>query len=121
MGKATAKAGGKDNTKGTGKGKNSTVFTGPCWNCGIVGHSMKNCPALNKGFPYKCHNCGLVGHKATQCPNKINEVEDSNKEGAKEPEQETFAVSWGGGVNAVQKIGNPGHAYDGQGFKTVKC
>ena len=59
---------------------------------------MKNCPSLNKGFPYICNICGVVGHKATQCPNKVSEVADEQAKAANEPEQENSAdlISWGG-------------------------
>ena len=66
QGKYGSKGSGKDNSKGGTKGKNSTVFTCNCWTCGAVGHSSKNCPTVNKGFPYKCNNCEIVGHKASQ-------------------------------------------------------
>ena len=92
------------------KGKSNTVFTGNCWTCGAVGHSSKNCPTLNKGFPYKCNNCGIVGHKASQCPKQVNEVEDDNKSSNKEPEQETMAISWGGEAYSVE------HSNRNEGF-----
>ena len=90
QGKQGNKGLGKGNSKGGTKGKNNTIFTGNCWTCGAVGHSSKNCPTLNKGFPYKCNNCGIVGHKASQCPKQVNEVEDDNKSSNKEPEQERW-------------------------------
>ena len=83
LGKYGGKGLGKDNSKGGTKGKNNTVFTGNCWTRGAVGHSSKNCPTLNKGFPYKCNNSGVVGHKASQCPKQVNEVEDETKSSIK--------------------------------------
>ena len=69
---------------------------------------------------------------AAQCPKKINEVGDDKGPERKEPEQETFAVSWGGEAYSLQKVhmadqqvpipkSTYGRTIDNEGFKVVKC
>ena len=47
-GKQGGKSAGKDGGKTGTKGKDGVTFVGSCWNCGLKGHSVKNCPSLNK-------------------------------------------------------------------------
>ena len=101
--KGGSKGGGKDGGKSGGpKGGKAVTFHRDCWNCGLVGHSMKNCPSLNRGFPGKCHNCGIVGHSIANCPKKINEVQDQAEGDSKTDGESCDAVNWGGSAYMVE-------------------
>ena len=66
-GKGKGKAGGKSGlTKRTPAG--DIVFTGKCDECGLIGHSVRNCPSRGKGFGGNCRACGIQGPSARYCP-----------------------------------------------------
>jgi len=57
---------------GKGNGKSAPMFTQPfrfnCKGCGLIGHSMSNCPKMGKGYGGTCTSCGILGHPASLCP-----------------------------------------------------
>ena len=92
-GKGYSKGGykGGDKGKGKGKGKDSgggsvnikrnaagvAIFVGDCHNCGLRGHSSRNCPTAGGQYAHygTCGKCGIYGHKVEVCPKQLEAVE----------------------------------------------
>ena len=53
-----------------------TVFTGSCYERGVVGHTGKYCPQRDHSTGYNGTRtlCGLRGHEAKVCPKTVAEI-----------------------------------------------
>jgi len=53
-----------------------TVFTGTCYECGVIGHTGKYCHQRDPSTGYNgtCTLCGLWGHESKVCPKTVAEV-----------------------------------------------
>jgi len=82
---------GGDKGKGKGKGKDSgsgsvnikrnaagvAIFVGDCYECGLRGHSGRNCPSRGGQYAHHgaCGKCGVYGHKVEVCPKQLEAVD----------------------------------------------